>query len=98
MDKWIGAMFLVIILALAAIGSFTTYTIFTQNSKTPDTYGNQFGNTTNSTVKVEQAVAPVSISVMGYITLMAVIIVIVGGGVLVFKATAKGIGGGRGMR
>jgi uncharacterized membrane protein SpoIIM required for sporulation len=94
MDKWIGALFLVIVLAFVAIGSMTAYSMYGTNPQSSDTYGNAFSNKTNSTVKVETAVAPVSINIMGYITLLAVIFVVIGAGVAVFKAVSSKSGSG----
>jgi hypothetical protein len=89
MDKWIGAMFLVIVLAFITIGSMTAYAMFGTNPQSPDTYGNTFNNKTNATAKVETAIAPVSINIMGYITLLSVIFCIIGAGVLVFKSVSS---------
>jgi len=97
MDKWIGAMMLVIILAMVTAGSFVVYNIFSSDPQGKDTYGNQFNNRTNATARVETAIAPVSINIMGYVTLISVIFVIVGAGVLVAKSVGVG-GGSRGMR
>jgi hypothetical protein len=89
MDKWIGALFLVLVLAFVAIGSMTAYAMYGTNTQSPDTYGNAFNNKTNSTVKVETTIAPVSINIMGYITIMAMVFVIIGAGVLVFKSVSS---------
>ena len=89
MDKWVGALMLVIVLALVAIGSVVTYQMFGSNPQPSDSYGGVFSNKTNATVKVETAVAPVSVSIDGYIVLMAMVFVIIGAGVLVFKSVAS---------
>jgi hypothetical protein len=91
MDKWIGMLFLTVILAFVAIGSVVAYQMFGSNPIPSDSYGNVFSNRTNSTIKVETAIAPVSISIEGYIVLMSVVFVILGAGLVVFKAvTSKG--------
>ena len=88
---------LVVILALVAVGSLVAYQLFGSNPTPSDTYGNVFSGKTNSTIKVETAVAPVSINIMGYVVIMAAVFVIVGAGVLVAKAVGVG-GGSHGMR
>ena len=90
MDKIVGAFFIVVVLAMVAIGSFTAYAMFGQNPQTSDTYGNRYTNKTNATVAVENAVAPVSISITGYLVLIAAIFIVVGVGAVVFKAVTGG--------
>jgi hypothetical protein len=90
MDKWIGLMLLMICMAVVAIGSMVTYQMFGNSNQTQDSYGGTFGNKTNSTIKVETSIAPISVSIDGYIVLMIVIFVIVGAGVLVSKVVMGG--------
>jgi hypothetical protein len=97
MDKWIGLLMITICMAMIAIGSVVAYQMFGTAPQKADTFGNQFSNKTNSTTAVETAVAPVSISIEGYMVLMSVVFVIISAGVAVAKVV---MGGGRsnGMR
>lgn len=97
MDRWIGMFMMVIIMAMVAIGSLVVYQMYGTSPQNKDTYGNQFSNKTNQTVAVENAVAPISISIEGYIVLMGAVFIIIGAGVLVAKAVGVG-GHSGGMR
>ena len=90
MDKWIGLLLITICMALVAIGSLVTYQMFNVAPQGKDTFGNTFNNQTNSTKTVESAIAPVSISVEGYLVLISVVFVIVGAGVAVARVVMGG--------
>jgi hypothetical protein len=96
-DKIVAGFLLLFVVAAIAIGSLVTYSMFGTAQQTSDTFGNQFGNRTNQTRSVESSIAPVSITIEGYMALMAVVFIVVGAVLLIPKAIGMG-GSGRGRR
>jgi hypothetical protein len=96
-DKILGMMFIVIIFAIAAITMLGTYQVYKSNQQMSDTYGDAFGNKTNTTTQVENQVAPINIQVSGYLPLLAAVLVIFGSVFLLGIFLTKG-GGGLGHR
>jgi uncharacterized membrane protein SpoIIM required for sporulation len=96
-DKLMGLFLLVFVFAVVAMGSFAVYAIYGVTPQRSDTFGDQFGNKTNSTIAVEQAVAPISIQLNGYIPLLVMALIVfstvLGLGMFVIKG-----GGGPGVR
>ena len=97
MDKFIGILFLVVVVAGVAIGSVVTYQMaFTNKTPTADMYGSAYSAKTNASNAVGTSVAPAGIATTGYLVIPLVILGLICIGAIVFKALGRG--GSSGMR
>jgi hypothetical protein len=94
MDKWVGMFLLFIVVAFMTIASLAVYSMFGTTPQTADSFGNAFGNKTNQTTLVERTIAPISISIEGYVMWFLALMIACGAilslGLFIVKGGARG--------
>lgn len=98
MSNVAGFFFLVVIVAIAAIGSVAVFGLASQNPQTSDNYGDAFPGITNTSTQIGADVAAPVVEVQGYLLYVVIAFLLVGAIIGFAAFILKGGSGGRPIR